>query len=94
MGLAEQKTLRESIWGTGRGGGGGRERGRKILFVLQTTAGDPCIVSPEMRWEMQKKKTNKKKKTNMLTKILHFWGYVLLNPDRYSPQLYRIILSS
>ena len=59
MGLAEQKTLRESIWGTaGRGG----ERGRKILFVLQTTAGDPCIVSPEMRWEMQKKK-------NMLRKV-------------------------
>ena len=56
MGLAEQKTLRESIWGTGGGG----ERGRKIFFVLQTTAGDPCIVSPEMRWEMRKKKNVKK----------------------------------
>ena len=28
----------------------------KCFFVLQTTAGDPCIVSPEMRWEMQKKR--------------------------------------
>ena len=52
MGLAEQKTLKESIWGS-RGGGEGR---RKIFFVLQMTAGGPCIVSPEMRWEMQKKK--------------------------------------
>ena len=47
----------------GRGGGGGR----KIFFVLQTTAGDPCIVSPEMRWEMKKKKKEKKK--NMLRKV-------------------------
>ena len=28
---------------------GGGEGGRKIFLVLQTTAGDPCIVSPEMR---------------------------------------------
>ena len=59
MGLAKQKPLRESLWGTGGGGGG-----RKIFFVLQTTAGDPCIVSPEMRWEMQKKKKNRLRKVN------------------------------
>ena len=55
--------------------GRGRERGRKILFVLQTTAGDPCIVSPEMRWELQKKTKKKKQQqhvTEKLTKILHF----------------------
>ena len=59
MGLAEQNTLRESIWGSGGG-----EGGRKIFFVLQTTADDPCVVSPEMRWEMRKQKTK-----NMLTKV-------------------------
>ena len=48
--------------GKWRGGGGG-EGGRKIFFVLQTTAGDPCIVSPEMRWEMQKKKKKHVKKS-------------------------------
>ena len=50
MGLAEQNTLREFIWGSEGGG----EGGRKICFVLQTTADDPRIVSLEMRWEMQK----------------------------------------
>ena len=43
------------------GGGGGEGKREKILFALQTTAGDPCIVPPEMRWEMQKKKKNVKK---------------------------------
>ena len=61
MGLAEQKTLRESRMGNWGRGGGGREGGRKMFFVLQTTAGDPCIVSPEMGWEMPKKKKNLKK---------------------------------
>ena len=34
------KQLKESIWVSLRGGGGGR----KIAFVLKMTAGDPCIV--------------------------------------------------
>ena len=42
--------------------GGGREGGRKIVFVLQTTIGDPCFVSPEIRWEMRKKKKKNVKK--------------------------------
>ena len=36
--------------------GGGGKGGRKIFSILQTTTGDPCIVTPEIRWEMQKKK--------------------------------------
>lgn len=37
-------------------GGEGREGGRKIFSALQTSTGDPCIVSPEIRWEMQTKR--------------------------------------
>ena len=50
------------------GGGCQREGGRKIAFVLQTTTGDPCIVSPEIRWEM--------KKTYMLRKVHKNWRFL------------------
>ena len=40
-GASWAKQLKESIWDSLKGGGGG---GRKIAFVLKMTAGDPCIV--------------------------------------------------
>lgn len=56
MGLAEQNNNYRSPY-RGVGGGEGREGGRKIFSALQTRTGDPCIVSSEIRWEMQ---TNRK----------------------------------
>ena len=56
MGLAGQNNSRSPYGGVEGGKEWGKKGERKIAFVLQTTTGDPCIVSPEIRWEIRKKK--------------------------------------
>ena len=58
MGLAEQKTLRESIWGTG-GGGGGKEGEKYLLSYKRQLV---TLVLYLLKCDGQCKKEKKKKK--------------------------------
>ena len=80
MGPAEQKTLRESIWGTGGGGGEGK-REKNIVCLAQLVT----LVLYLLKCDGKCQKKTKQKK-NMLRKVNKnptFLRVCSFNPDIY-----------